>query len=122
MSEFGRPTFCDGEEIQGPLLLFPICDGTASVNSPNPAVSLCRIAKMRKFQPKIGNYYLLVRLCRGQIDLRVRPYGCGQSRRPGFGDAQTPTVSEYGRAVRRYSESLILPILLVLRGISANQD
>jgi hypothetical protein len=58
VSEFGRRVFWDGEEIQEPPRPSPICSGTAHVDSPISAVSVCRITKIRKFHQKIGNYYL----------------------------------------------------------------
>jgi hypothetical protein len=100
VSEFGRGVFCEGEEIQGPPRLFPICGGTAHGDTPISAVSVCRIAKSRKFQHKIGNYYLLVRLCRGQTSFRVRLCRAWTVQTPGLGDVQTPTVREYGRSVQ----------------------
>jgi hypothetical protein len=122
VSEFGRRVFCEGEEIQGLPRLSAICGSTAHVDSPISAVSVCRIANLRKFQRKIGNYCQLVRLCRGQTHSRVRLCGVGQSRGPGSGDAQTAMVREYGRAVRRYLDLSTLTILLVLRGISTKPD
>lgn len=58
MSEFGRLVFGEGEEIQGPPRLSSICRRTAHFDLPISAVSVCGIQELRKFQRKIGNYYL----------------------------------------------------------------
>lgn len=58
MSEFGRRVFGEGEEIQGLPPLSSICRGTAHFDMPISAVSVCRIKEIRKFQRKLGNYYL----------------------------------------------------------------
>jgi len=58
VSEFGRRVFGEGEEIQGPSRLSSICKGIAHFDMPISAVSVCRIKETRKFQQKIGNYYL----------------------------------------------------------------
>jgi hypothetical protein len=118
VSEFGRQVFCEGEEIRGPPGLSPISSGKADLSATISSVSVCRMAKLRKSQEKISNYYLLVRLCRGLAASRVRLFGFRRSECSSLEDAQIPTVREYGRLSRRLLASFILTMLLDLRGIS----